>query len=70
MQPDWSLATDGRRITAADCAGREQLLRYCAQPHFALDWLLELGPEPYNYDVTAPVPRRRGAVFLRNCTSG
>ena len=40
------------RIEAADEAGRERLLRYCARPPFALDRLRELGPERLLYEVT------------------
>jgi hypothetical protein len=32
------------RIEAADRAGRERLLRYCARPPFTLDRLRELDP--------------------------
>ena len=38
------------RIEAADRAGRERLLRYCARPPFALDRLRELDPERLLYD--------------------
>jgi hypothetical protein len=43
------------RIEAADCAGREPLLRYCARPPFALDRLRELDPERLLYEVPSPV---------------
>ncbi|MCC6197261.1 MAG: transposase [Burkholderiales bacterium] len=33
------------RIAAADRAGRERLLRYCARPAFALERLRELDPQ-------------------------
>ena len=33
------------RIAAADHAGRERLLRFCARPPFSLDRLRELDPE-------------------------
>ncbi len=33
------------RIEAADRAGRERLLRYCARPPFAMERLRELDPE-------------------------
>jgi hypothetical protein len=40
------LSGDGSvRIEAADRAGREQLLRDCARPPFALERLRELDPE-------------------------
>jgi hypothetical protein len=42
------------RIEAADRAGRERLLRYCARPPFALDRLRELGPERLRYELTKP----------------
>ena len=38
------------RIEAADRAGRERLLRYCARPPFALDRLRELDAEHLIYD--------------------
>jgi len=38
------------RIEAADPAGRERLLRYCARPPFALDRLRELDPQHLVYD--------------------
>jgi hypothetical protein len=44
------------RIEAADRAGRERLLRYCARPPFALDRLRELGPERLLYEVTKSGP--------------
>jgi len=37
------------RIEAADRAGRERLLRYCARPSFALDRLRELDREHLIY---------------------
>jgi hypothetical protein len=44
------------RIEAADRAGRERLLRYCARPPFALDRLRELDPEHLVYDPPKPGP--------------
>ena len=44
------------RIEAADRAGRERLLRYCARPPFALDRLRELDPEHLLYERTKPDP--------------
>ena len=38
------------RIEAADRAGRERLLRYCARPPFALERLRELHPERLLYE--------------------
>ena len=43
------------RIQAADRAGRERLLRYCARPPLALERLRELDPERLVYD-----PPKRG----------
>jgi hypothetical protein len=43
------------RIEAADRAGRERLLRYCARPPFALDRLRELDREHLMYE-----PPKRG----------
>ena len=48
------------RIEAADRAGRERLLRYCARPPFALDRLRELDAERLLYDTPNPV--RAGTV--------
>jgi hypothetical protein len=42
------------RIEAADRAGRERLLRYCARPPFALERLRELDPERLLYEGTKP----------------
>ena len=43
-------AVDGWvRIAAAECGGRERLLRYCARPPFALRRLRELDPEHLLY---------------------
>ena len=44
------------RSEAADRAGRERLLRYCARPPFALDRLRELDPEHLVYDPPKPGP--------------
>ena len=44
------------RIEAADRAGRERLLRYCARPPFALERLRELDPERLLYEGTKPGP--------------
>ena len=44
------------RIEAADRAGRERLLRYCARPPFALDRLRELDLERLLYEGTKPGP--------------
>jgi hypothetical protein len=48
------------RIEAADRAGRERLLRYCARPPFALDRLRELSPGRLLYDVTGQSVFRTG----------
>ena len=52
------------RIEAADRAGRERLLRYCARPPFALDRLRELGPERLLYKGTKPGPGGGGPLLL------
>jgi hypothetical protein len=44
------------RIEAADRAGRERLLRYCARPPFALDRLRELDREHLIYEPPKPGP--------------
>jgi hypothetical protein len=44
------------RIEAADRAGRERLLRYCARPPFALERLRELDCEHLIYDHPKPGP--------------
>ena len=44
------------RIAAADRAGRERLLRYCARPLFALDRLRELDREHLIYAPRNRVP--------------
>ncbi len=48
------------RIAAADRAGRERLLRYCARPPFALDRLCELAPERLLHEGTKPGPGGNG----------
>jgi len=48
------------RFAAADRAGRERLLRYCARPPFALDRLRELDPEHLSYESTPPGPGGSG----------
>ena len=52
------------RIEAADRAGRERLLRYCARPPFALDRLRELDPERLLYESTKPGPGRNASLRL------
>ena len=52
------------RIEAADRAGRERLLRYCARPPFALDRLRELDPERLLYQSTKPGPSGNGSLLL------
>jgi hypothetical protein len=52
------------RIEAADRAGCERLLRYCARPPFALDRLRELGSERLLYEVTKPGPGGGGSLRL------
>ena len=44
------------RIEAADRAGRERLLRYCARPPFALERLRELDGHLLRYDSAKPGP--------------
>jgi hypothetical protein len=44
------------RIEAAHRAGRERLLRYCARPPFALDWLRELDPNRRVVATAEPPP--------------
>ena len=57
------LSADGSvRIEAADRAGRERLLRYCARPPFALDRLRELDPERLLYETTKLGRRERHTV--------
>lgn len=52
------------RIEAADRAGRERLLRYCARPPFAVDRLRQLDPERLLYDSTKPGPGGSGPLHL------
>ncbi len=52
------------RIEAADRAGRERLLRYCARPPFALDRLRELDREHLVYDPPKPGPGGSGPQCL------
>ena len=52
------------RIEAADRAGRERLLRYCARPPFALERLRQLDPERLLYEGTKPDPRGNGPLLL------
>ena len=52
------------RIEAADRAGRERLLRYCARPPFALDRLRELDPERLLYAGAKPGPGGSGPLLL------
>ena len=52
------------RIEAADRAGRERLLRYCARPPFALDRLRELDSECLVYDHPKRGPGGSGPLLL------
>ncbi len=53
------------RIEAADRAGRERLLRYCARPPFALDRLRELDrSRSLLYEGTKPGPGGTGRLLL------
>lgn len=52
------------RIEAADRAGRERLLRYCARPPFALDRLRQLDGDRLVYDHPRPGPGAAGALIL------
>jgi hypothetical protein len=52
------------RIEAADRAGRERLLRYCARPPFALHRLRELDPERLRYELTKPGPGGSSSLLL------
>jgi hypothetical protein len=55
---DGGFSVDGSaRIEAADRAGRERLLRYCARPPFALERLHELDAEHLVYDSAKPGSR-------------
>ena len=55
---------DSVRIEAADRAGRERLLRYCAGPQFALDRLHQVDTERLRYDSTKPGPGGGGPLLL------
>ena len=44
------------RLEAADCTGRERLLRHCARPLFARERLRELDPDRLVYDKPRPGP--------------
>ncbi|MGH8702563.1 MAG: transposase [Burkholderiales bacterium] len=60
---DGGFSVDGSvRIAAADRAGRERLLRYCARPPFALQRLRELDAGHLVYDSAKP---GSGATALR-----
>jgi hypothetical protein len=62
------LSVDGAvRIEAADCGGRERLLRYCAHPPFALERLREFDAEHLVYHYIKPVPGGSGAQILTRC---
>ena len=52
------------RIEAADRAGRERLLRYCARPPFALERLRELDGEHLLYESTKPGRGGTGPLVL------
>jgi hypothetical protein len=52
------------RIAAADRAGRERLLRYCARPPFALERLRELDCDRLVYDHPKPGPGAPGTLIL------
>jgi hypothetical protein len=52
------------RIAAADRAGRERLLRYCARPPFPLDRLHEVDTERLRYDSTEPGEGGGGPLLL------
>jgi hypothetical protein len=52
------------RIAAADRAGRERLLRYCARPPFALERLRELDPARLLYESTKPGPGGNASLLL------
>jgi hypothetical protein len=51
-------------IAAADRAGRERLLRYCARPPFALERLREVAPERVLYESTQSAPGGDGSLRL------
>jgi hypothetical protein len=50
------------RIKAADRAGRERLLRYCARPPFALERLRELDAEHLVYESVELAPVAASAL--------
>jgi len=52
------------RIEAADRAGRERLLRYCARPPFALERLQQRDAEHLLYAASKPGPGGRDAQLL------
>jgi len=52
------------RIEAADRAGRERLLRYCARPPFALERLRELDPQRLLFEGTKPGPGGNASLLL------
>jgi hypothetical protein len=52
------------RIEAADRAGRERLLRYCARPPFALERRRELDPERLRYEAAKPGSGGNGPLLL------
>lgn len=52
------------RIEAADCAGRERLLRYCARPPLAPERLRELDSNRLGYDSPKPGPGAPGTLML------
>jgi len=52
------------RIEAADRAGRERLLRYCARPPFALERLRQLDGEQLSYDNPKSGPGGSGPQIL------
>ena len=59
------VSVDGSvRIEAADRAGRERLLRYCARPPFALDRLHEVDSERLRYDSAKPGPGGNSPLLL------
>ncbi len=52
------------RIEAADHAGRERLLRYCARPPFALEQLQQRDAEHLIYEASKVGPGGSGAQIL------
>ena len=55
---------DAVRIAGDDRAGLERLLRYCARPAFALEWLTQVNPEQVLYRPPKPQPDGRTALSL------